>query len=32
MNFLSLLFYQLAFGIVLGVISSVVATRRYLSI
>ena len=31
-NFLLLLIYQAAFGIVLGVVSSVIATRRYLNI
>jgi len=31
-NLISLLLYQLLFGVALGVISSVIATRRYLSI
>ncbi len=31
-NFVSLLLYQLLFGVALGIVSSVIATRRYLSI
>ncbi len=31
-SFLILLLYQLAFGVVLGVVSSIIATRRYLNV
>jgi cell division transport system permease protein len=31
-NFLSLLLYQIIFGVVLGIVSSIIATRRYLNV
>jgi cell division transport system permease protein len=31
-NFVSLLLYQLVFGVALGIISSIIATRRYLNV
>ncbi|MGC9610702.1 MAG: permease-like cell division protein FtsX [Minisyncoccia bacterium] len=31
-NFLSLMFYQLIFGVALGIVSSIIATRRYLNV
>ncbi len=31
-NFLALLFYQVIFGVVLGIVSSIVATRHYLNV
>lgn len=31
-NFLSVLLYQVVFGVVLGIVSSVIATRRYLNV